>query len=200
MHCPACNASIRATARFCTSCGAPISNAAAASTQRRAEELPPNMAAPAPPPPEEIARQRAAAEQFIDSFLREGGVSDPASLADEQGRRYFRFGSVRCRAAIIEEEGHFFLHADAYVMDLPSDAELIVPLMRELLELNLVLRGAVRVGISDEAVIAMAIRPLIEMDHDEFTSCISSVMNVADQIDDLLLEKYGGTARQRDEG
>ncbi len=61
-----------------------------------------------------------------------------------------------------------------------------------------VCRGdAVRVGISGELAIAVAIRPLEEMYREEFTSCIFSVMSVADEIDDMLLEKYGGIAKQR---
>ena len=52
-------------------------------------------------------------------------------------------------------------------------------------------------GISGELAIAVAIRPLEELYREEFTSCIFSVMSVADHLDDMLLEKYGGTAQQR---
>jgi hypothetical protein len=204
MNCPQCNAPIRPGARFCARCGTTLSGATQVSGEvppegahKRTEDLPPTISAPEQTSPVLLAQHRAAAEALINDFLREGGVADPESQIDEEGRHHFTFGSAHCRAAIVEDEGQLYLHVDAFVMKLPSDKELIVPLMRELLELNLMLRGAVRVGISGELVIAVAIRPLEEMYREEFTNCIFSVMSVADHIDDMLLEKYGGTAKQR---
>jgi hypothetical protein len=202
MNCPECNAPISIGTRYCPACGITLptpasEEASPVGAQKRTEQLPPTVATPAHPSPTQVARQRRSAERLIDDFIREGGVEDPAALTDEEGCRHVTFGTAPCRVRIVEDEGELYLHTIAFVIKLPSDKELIVPLMRELLELNLMLRGAVRVGIDGERVFAMATRPVIEMEREEFVNCIFSVMSVADEIDDILLAKYSGTAKQR---
>lgn len=204
MSCPNCRAPVGGDARFCSRCGAAMPVARLVGDQKksgkgrkRTDDLPANVAPPERPSPAQLAKLKAAAEAMVDGFLVECGLEDPASLTDDAGRRHFVFGSARCRAAVVEEEGELYLHADALVMELPSDKDLIVPLMRELLELNLRLRGAVRVGISGELVIAMASRPVLELQVEEFSSSLFNVIAVADNIDDALQAKYSGTTKQR---
>ncbi len=203
MTCPACHTPILAGARFCATCGVTLNSTTHPRITQHPTSDPPRAAAlPAMSAVElamaaKLVKLRLIAERLIDDFLRERGVPDPVALTDEQGRRCFTYGSARCRASIVEDAGELYLHVDAFVLSLPSDKELIVPLMRELLELNLVLRGAVRLGIADEAVIALSIRPLMELQREEFVRNIESVMLVADELDDTLLAKYGGTTKQR---
>lgn len=205
MICPRCLTPAIDTAAHCPSCGSALARAVLVGGDkkkggkggRRAEDLPENVKAPEQPSPAQLARLKAAAESMIDNFLLECGVEEPAAQTDEQGRRHLTFGSARCQLAVVEDEGELFLHANALVMELPSDKDLIVPLMRELLELNLRIHGAVRVGVSGELVIAMASRPVLELQVEEFSRCLYSVAAVADQIDDALRERYGGTAKQR---
>lgn len=141
---------------------------------------------------------KQAAEAQIDVFMREVGYEDPASRTDEDGWRWFQMGSAEGRAGVIEtEEGDFYFRVEALVMQLPSDKELIVPLMRELLELNLVMIGVERLGIKNETVFVSVTRPIMELRKNDFASFIHGVMATADHLDDLLIEKYGGTSRKR---
>jgi hypothetical protein len=201
MYCSSCGAALQPSARFCSTCGSQLTatpTPAAAPTQKRTEAL--ADAAPAPTnqsSPEQLARLRRAAEAQIDQFLRQAGAPDPADLTDEHGWRRIQLGSATGRAGIVESEGELYLQADAYVMPLPSDTELIVPLMRELLEINTSIPGSERVGIGGEAVIAVSVRRIMELQREDFARCIFGVMALADSLDDQLIAKYGGTALER---
>jgi hypothetical protein len=152
---------------------------------------------PPPPPAPTLAQIKQAAEAQIDEFMKKVGITDPATQTDEHGWRFFGLGSAKGRASVVESEGELFLRIEAPVMPLPSDKELIVPLMRDLLELNLKIASAGRVGISDEMVFVAVTRPVMELHSEDVARCIQSVMSIADGIDDALLEKYGGTAKKR---
>jgi hypothetical protein len=152
---------------------------------------------PPPPPAPTLAETKRAAEEQIDEYLRKVGISDPAAVTDENGVREFRLGSAMGHAVVVESDGELYLYVRAYVMPLPSDKELIAPLMRELLELNLRITSAGRVGISDERVFVAVTRPVTELHADDVARSIRSVMVIADSIDDDLLERYGGTAKKR---
>ena len=92
----------------------------------------------------------------------------------------------------------FGTHAEGLVMErLPSDKDLIVPLMRELLEMNGALPDAVRLAIANDAVVAMVNRRVASLSKAEVGRSIDSVMALADQLDDGFKAKYGGTSRQR---
>ena len=95
MNCPQCNAPVRSGARFCARCGTTLSSATQVSGEvppegahKRTEDLPPTISAPAQPSPEVLAQHRAAANTLINDFLREGGVADPESQIDEEGRHH----------------------------------------------------------------------------------------------------------------
>ncbi len=160
---------------------------------------PPQATAPDQPklPPEKLAQIKHAAESQIDAFLRQLGLNDVARLTDPDGWRYFTFGSADGRAAVVEHEGELFLHAEAVVMQLPSDKELLLPLMRELLEFNLRVAGAARLGIVRDYIFASIIQPVLQMRTEEFSHIIHLVMQLADDLDDKLIEKYGGTSKPR---
>ncbi len=148
--------------------------------------------------PEKRKQLKQAAEAQIDAFMREVGYDDPAGRTDEEGWRWFQLGSAEGRAGVMEsEEGELFFCAEALVMQLPSDKALILPLMRELLELNLVMVGVERLGIKNEMVFVAVTRPIMELHKNDFARSIHGVMATADHLDDLLIEKYGGTSRKR---
>lgn len=88
-----------------------------------------------------LASVRKAAEARLDAALRAGGVSNPADVTDEHGWRTIVLNSVRGSIAIVEADETVFLRVIVPVMELPSDQELILPLMRELLERNFNVRG-----------------------------------------------------------
>ena len=148
--------------------------------------------------PEKRKLLKQAAEAQIDAFMRQVGIADPVSMTDERGWRHLTLGSAGGRVGVIEtEEGEMFFRAEALIMPLPSDKELILPLMRELLELNLLIAGVERLGIKNEAVFISITRPIMELKKNDFADFIHSVMSTADRLDDQLLEKYGGTSRKR---
>jgi hypothetical protein len=167
--------------------------------------FPPQAQAPAPAPAKTPDPQQQAAldEQcktalgFIDTFLRGVGIKDPATLTDEQGWRYIQLGSAEGRAGVSREDDNAFLQAEARVMQMPSDKDLILALMRQLLELNLTFVGPVRLGIREDIVFAALQYPVDSLTEDLVGRCIHSVMTLADGIDDMLGKKYGGTSLPR---
>jgi tetratricopeptide (TPR) repeat protein len=163
------------------------------------ESTPPQTKAPDQPklPPEKLAHIKRAAESQIDAFLRQVGVIDVPKLTDPDGWRYFTFGSADGRTAVLEHEGELFLHAEAVVMQLPSDKDLLLPLMRELLEFNLRVSGSARLGIVRDYVFVSIIQTVLHMRTEEFSRVINMVMQLADELDDKLIEKYGGTTKPR---
>jgi hypothetical protein len=148
------------------------------------------------------ARQRrlvkGAAEAAIDNFMREVGISDPPEFTDEDGFRELTYGSAQGLAFVDEEDKTLYLHAEAFVMKLPSDQELIVPLFRELLEMNLTMPGAARFAIRRDAVVIVATEEVgVLRDDDDYARQIHTVMTCADAIDSDLVKRFGGTTRRR---
>ncbi len=147
-------------------------------------------------PAEDLATLKKQAEDRIDAFMVKVGYNPP-DRTDEAGWRYFTLGSAEGRAGAIEVEGNIFLHVEALVMSMPSDKELILPLMRELLALNLSMSGPARLGIKDDRVFTALLYPVKALHDDDYASMIHWTMTLADQMDDGLIKKYGGTAVQR---
>ncbi len=203
MNCPTCQARLKVLTHFCPECGAAIRTRTSGpeAGKRRTDALAGEIPASKPAyTPEQLARMRQAAETEIDNFLRRVGVADPQSLVDEDGWRRLKLGSAQGRAGIIESEGELFLQADALVMAMPSDHDLILPLMRELLEINSQLAGTERVALAGQLVIVVSTRPLLELRREDFARCIHRVLTMADHMDDYLINKYGGTTRARSNG
>ena len=136
-------------------------------------------------------------ETQIDDFLRKLGIADPIAQTDERGWRHFANGSAQGRAGVMGENGDFYLFVQAPVMPLPADKDLILPLMRELLEENLDLVGSARLGITQETVFAAVVRSVNDLHAGDVEACVVSVMSIADDLDDKLMGKYGGTSRTR---
>ena len=147
------------------------------------------------------ARDRAAlkrgAEACIDAFLKSVGYTDTSQQTDADGCRYFQRGSASGIAYVVQTDDDVIFHTAAKVMDLPGDKDLMLPLFRELLELNLVLQGGTRLGIRDNQVLAAMTESVRLMDDDKYGIYINRVMAFADAVDDKLQEKYGGTTQNR---
>lgn len=141
---------------------------------------------------------KAAAEASIDNFMRHVGISDPAEFTDEDGFRQFTYGSAQGLVFVEEEDKTPYLHAEAYVMKLPSDQELIVPLYRELLEMNLTMPGHCRFALRQDAVVIVALEEIALLrDDDDYERQIHTVMAFADAVDSDLAKRFGGTTRKR---
>jgi len=166
---------------------------------KRSEDLA-TAGAPAPQKPAEIpndSQLKSAVEAQIDGFLIKVGYTDPTTVTDEHGWRFFQLGSANGRAGVVKSEEDLFLRVEASVMPLPSDKDLILPLMREVLELNLTIPSEGKIGIMDETVFVAVTRRIEELHEDDVALCIHSVMSIADSIDDILIKKYGGTSKKR---
>ena len=150
-------------------------------------------------PAKNLAEMAEQALKEVDAFMIKVGYKNPAERTDDQGWRYFSLGSAEGRAGIDQIEDELFLRVEAPIISLPADKELILPFMRELLEVNLKLAGEVRIGIIQDKVFGGITYPVENLNSDRFGHCIHSVMKLADDIDDMLIKKYGGTAKTRSE-
>jgi hypothetical protein len=149
------------------------------------------------PDPEALKR---AVEAEIDAFLARMGLSYAGVAIDAEGWRHFTKGSARGKAGVMLLGDELFLHAGSPIMELPSDRELILPLMRELLERNCVLPYSARYGIVGGGVWVTCSRRVTEICLEEVGLNISQVMTLADNADDDLRPKYGGTTKKRSAG
>jgi hypothetical protein len=147
--------------------------------------------------PAKLRQMKRAAEAQIDDFMKRIGYTNPTERTDPQGWRRFDLGSAAGWAGVIEFDGELFLRVHAPIMRLPSDKDLILPLMRDLLELDDVILGSARLGIGNETVIVSIAQPVVDLGPDDFAFCIHRVMKLADDLDDMLISKYGGTAKKR---
>ena len=144
----------------------------------------------------DLAALKKHAEERIDAFMAKVGYNPP-ERTDEAGWRYFTLGSAEGRAGAIEVEGSIYLRVEALVMPMPADKELILPLMRELLAINMSMSGPSRLGIKEDQVYTALLYPVKALPDDDYGTLIHWTMALADQLDDGLIKKYGGTSIQR---
>lgn len=137
------------------------------------------------------------AEEQIDAFLRSMGAKDPADWTDEQGLRRFTVGEADGMASVDTVEGELEFNTVGVVMPLPSDKELVVPLMRELLESNYLLWGQPRFSIANDTVVVSATQAVDLMRDEDYGDYIHGVMTLADMAARDLRKKFGGTVRKR---
>lgn len=128
--------------------------------------------------PEKI---RQAAELKIDKFMKRVGYDNPAERTDENGWRWLKFGSAQGRAGVVESDsdGEMYLRAEALAMELPSDPDQALPFMRELLEMNMTIPGAARLGINGQGVFVCGTIPLPGLTVERVAAHIHSVMEIA---------------------
>jgi hypothetical protein len=143
---------------------------------------------------QKLAQLKETAETMIDGFMRKVGIKDPQAQTDENGWRFFTCGSAMGRAGIINVDNDLYLRVESLIMPLPSDKELILPLMRDLLDINAVSIGSTRMAIIGENVVCCAMLAVDELDENRFYGTIHATMTIADNLDDQLTKKYGGTS------
>ena len=146
---------------------------------------------------EQIATMKAAIESSIDDFMKSVGIKEPSNMTDPDGWRHFQKGSAEGFSGVTIENNKLIFHAVAKVMNLPSDKELILPLMRELLEINLSLRNEAKIGIKKDVIYIAMMKPVEYMTKSDVPRSIDYVMSLADDIDEKLIGKYGGTSKKR---
>ena len=149
--------------------------------------------------PAKLKRNKRAAELQIDEFMKRVGYANPSERTDDRGWRWFEFGTMKGRAAVVQSEsdGELYLRAESLVMELPSDQEMVTPLMRELLEANMTFAGAARLGISGEGVFVCASIPVAELGDGDVPSHIHSVMAIAESFGPPMEEmNYEGMSQE----
>jgi len=144
-------------------------------------------------------RLKRGVDRQIERHLKALGVRRPAGANETDGWHFIVLGSAPGRVGVVESGGDLYLHAEALIMDkLPSDGDLMLPLMRELLEMNATLPDAVRLVIANDCVLTMVTRRVASLSDAEVANSIDSVMALADGLDDGFKVKYGGTSRKRE--
>lgn len=146
---------------------------------------------------QDLKKAEVAGWALIDSFMRKVGVKDPEKMTLPDGRRLYHLGSARGTAGLLEVDGDLFLRVEAHVMQLPSDKELILPLMRELLSINLLMPGLAKMAMGEDSVFSVVMLNLKILNEDMFYYAIHSAMSLADHVDDILQEKFSGTSLKR---
>ena len=152
------------------------------------------------PEKKSLEELKKTVEADIDQFIvRMELAENPKDLKDEEGVRHFpAFGSSEGGfARVYENEGQLYFKVAASVMEMPADKELILPLMRELLTINVFFPTFGRLGIMDKRVYATMTYPVELMNREDVGRTIYSVFSLADSVDDRLKKKYGGTTKKR---
>lgn len=132
----------------------------------------------------------------IDQFLREVGLV-PADATDEHGWRHLGLGSSQGLIGVATIGDIQYLRVIASVMELPSDGELILPLLRDLLELNGSLPGPARAAVDGTSVRIVAMMPADGLSDRDIAFTIHNALSMADSLIQPLTQQYGGTARHR---
>ncbi len=148
-------------------------------------------------PYETLHKLKLAIESEIDEFMRGVGISNPERFTNEEGWRVLRRGSALVFIGATIDNSVVTLRAFSEIMDLPSDKDLILPLMRELLEINAILPNECRFAIHGNSVIAASSKIITEYSEIMVPMCLHFISEIADNYDDYLIEKYGGTSRRR---
>jgi hypothetical protein len=135
-------------------------------------------------------------EDQIDRFLGQVGL-DPAVAIDEHGWRRIGIGASNGLVGIVMQGDISYLRVLGSVIELPSDRELILPLLRDLLELNNSLPGPARAAIEQNSVVVAAMMPADGISDELVGFTIHNVLSMADSLIEPLKQQYGGTARHR---
>lgn len=108
---------------------------------------------------------------------------------NKQGWKYTS-GSAQIEIYVELYEGRGYFQVLSPLMHLPGNAPLL-PLYRSLLERNLELTNAA-LGVDQDVVYIFSERPLEGLDNSEAEFIIKQVATYADDLDDILVEEFGG--------
>jgi len=143
-----------------------------------------------------LRKLRSHAETQVEEYLRGVGFEDPSELKD-RGSYLLDLGEVVGSATVQAIDGEMTYTVSAEVLPLPSDRELVVPLLRELLELNAEIRGPARLAVVGDTVFAGVQDPVELMPDPDFGRYIDATLGVAHGAMKRLVKKYGKTVRKR---
>lgn len=127
----------------------------------------------------------------IETILLEIGI-DPVAARIQAGDGYgwrFQRGSAAIEVYLAQQETDGYLQALAPIIHLPMTN--LLPLYRHLLELNLQLTSAA-LGVYLDVVYVFSERPVEGLDAVEANKLISQVAEYADELDDRLVNEFGG--------
>ena len=128
----------------------------------------------------------------VEQILHSIGVDiGQARLNDvEQGFGWsFRRGSAIIEIYISEQEGRGYMQVLAPILHVPATG--LLPMYRRLLELNLQLTNA-SLGMYFDVVYVFNERPLQGLDAQEANNIITLEAGYADDLDNQLLDEFGG--------
>ncbi len=127
----------------------------------------------------------------VEQILLTVGI-DPqqARMSTQEGFGWsFRRGSAVIEIYISQQDSTGYLQVLAPMLHLPATG--LLPLYRRLLELNLQLTNAA-LGVYLDVVYLFSERPLEGLDANEANTLINLVATYADELDDKLMEEFGG--------
>lgn len=101
----------------------------------------------------------------------------------------FKRGSAVVEVNIVQQDGRDYLQVMSPIMYLPPTG--LLPLYRRLLEYNMQLTNAA-LGVFQDVVYVFHERPLQDLDASEAQAVIVLVANYADDLDNGLVNEYGG--------
>ena len=127
----------------------------------------------------------------VEQILLTVGI-DPqqARMNTQEGFGWnFRRGSAVIEIYISQQDSTGYMQVLSPILHLPATG--LLPLYRRLLELNLQLTNAA-LGVYLDVVYVFSERPLEGMDSTEANTIINLVATYADELDDKLMQEFGG--------
>lgn len=127
----------------------------------------------------------------VEIILQKIGVDiTEAKMSLEEGYGWeFRRGSASIEIYIVQREDKAYLQVLSPIMYLPQSN--LLPLYRRLLDYNLQMTSA-SLGIFQDVVYVFNERPLHGLDADETDDIIDFVSGYADDLDNALVNEFGG--------
>jgi hypothetical protein len=129
--------------------------------------------------------------RLVEGALHDFKVDvESARVRVESGYAWrFKRGSAVVEVNVVEQDGRGYLQVMSPIMYLPSTG--LLPLYRRLLEYNMQLTNAA-LGVFQEVVYVFHERSLEDLDAGEAQAIIVLVSNYADDLDNGLVNEYGG--------
>jgi len=132
----------------------------------------------------------------VAEHLRANGFEHPEELRTANGYQ-FDADDFTVFAGVQADGDELVYLVGTQVMTLPSDGDLVVPLMRELLEINAKALGPARAAIQDDSVWAVVVDFADLLPDPDFGRAIDAVVGWANQLAKQLPRKYDRTTRKR---
>jgi hypothetical protein len=142
-----------------------------------------------------LGSHREEVEAVIASLAVEGSARFTRLPDSEEGVMWiFKYGTVRVFVVLSGETSDDTLTVWAPVLKLPAEPATEAALYRFLLEANWLETWESRFCLRDGEVVLLSMRTLDSLDPTEISRAITIVATLADEYDESLLERFGGTA------